>query len=599
MPLNSALQLGRTALTASQLAIQVAGNNVANAATPGYSRQDVTMRPIADTRGSGTFVGRGVEVQSIRRSVDTALQQRLLGGISGEGMAATDLAQLSAVETTLDELGNQGLSTQLTSFFNSWSELANSPNLGASRALVVQQGRSLASFVRTVRGELENQRTTIDRDLQSTTSRVNGLLDEIAGANQSIVLAEGGNGQANGLRDRRDQLVSELARYVDVTTIEQPSGALDVLVGSTPIVLAGNSRGVEFRAEPSANNNGVNVRILTRDNAEELNIRAGQLGSLLNQRDTLVNSTIDELDNIASQVIFQVNRVHSQGVNATGYTSLTGTLPMASADRTLALNDPTNQTMQDLRIRPQSGSFTVRVRNEATGEMRIATVNVDLDGLTGTPPVPGFGTDTSLTSLAGSIDGIANVTASITGDGKLKIDAATGYTVSFGDDTSGALAVLGVNTFFEGTDATNIAIRSELASSPALLATGRFVPRNSGGAGTGDPTLFEADRVDNGAALLIAQVREQPQTDLGGQSIAERWNQTVQTIAVKTGAARTASESATIVKQSLDAQKSAIAGVSMDEEAINLINYQRQYQASARFISVVDEMTQTLLGLVR
>jgi flagellar hook-associated protein 1 len=599
MPLNSALQLGRTALTASQLAIQVAGNNVANAATPGYSRQDVTMRPIADTRGSGTFVGRGVEVQSIRRSVDTALQQRLLGGISGEGMAATDLAQLSSVETTLDELGNQGLSTQLTSFFNSWSELANSPNLGASRALVVQQGRSLASFVRTVRGELENQRTSIDRDLQSTTSRVNGLLDEIAGANQSIVLAEGGSGQANGLRDRRDQLVSELARYVDVTTIEQPSGALDVLVGSTPIVLAGSSRGVEFRAEPSSSNNGVSVRILTRDNAEELNIRAGQLGSLLNQRDTLVNSTIDELDNIASQVIFQVNRVHSQGVNATGYTSLTGTLPMASADRTLALNDPTNATMQELRIRPQSGSFTVRVRNEATGEMRIATVNVDLDGLTGTPPVPGFGTDTSLTSLAGSIDGITNVTASITGDGKLKIDAATGYTVSFGDDTSGALAVLGVNTFFEGTDATNIAIRSELASSPALLATGRFVPRNSGGAGTGDPTLFEADRVDNGAALLIAQVRETPQTDLGGQSIAERWNQTVQTIAVKTGAARTAAESATIVKQSLDAQKSAIAGVSMDEEAINLINYQRQYQASARFISVVDEMTQTLLGLVR
>ena len=94
-------------------------------------------------------------------------------------------------------------------------------------------------------------------------------------------------------------------------------------------------------------------------------------------------------------------------------------------------------------------------------------------------------------------------------------------------------------------------------------------------------------------------MRETPQTDLGGQSIAERWNQTVQTIAVKTGAARTAAESATIVKQSLDAQKSAIAGVSMDEEAINLINYQRQYQASARFISVVDEMTQTLLGLVR
>jgi len=598
MSLSNALQIGRSALSASQLAIQVAGNNVANAATRGYSRQDVAMRSISDSRTGGNFIGRGVEVQTIRRQVDAALQQRLLGGVSAEAAATSDLQQLSSVEATLNELDNRGLSSQIGAFFNSWSALANTPGDPASRMLVVQQGRTLAGFVRTIRSDLETQRTAIDRDLQSLATRVDSLLGEIAGANQSIVLAEGGSGQANGLRDRRDALITELSQYVDVTTVEQPSGSLDVLVGSSPVVLAGTSRGLQFSTEAAGDK--TIVKISTRDNAEQLTIRAGRIGSLLQQRGTLVDSTLESLDRITGQLIHQVNRAHSQGVGGQPYTSLTGDLSFAPGDVALALNDPLNTTTSRLAIKPQSGSFSVRIRDEITGDMRTATIRIDLDGLiAGANPTPGTSTDTSLQDIANQISAIPNMSATITPNGQLKIEAAAGFSVSFGDDTSGVLATAGVNTYFTGTDASNIAVRASLVATPSLLATGNFVARNTPGSLPGEVTSFEGDRNDNGIALLISGIRSKPIDALGNNTIDASWNETVQSIAVRAAAASTAADSATTVRESLDSQRSAIAGVSMDEEAINLLQYQRQYQASARYISVVDDLTQTLLGLIR
>src|SRR5262249_7240748 len=104
MPLSASLQIGRTALNASEVAIQVTGNNFANAATPGYSRQLVDLAAIQDARYGGNFLGRGVEVQGIRRQVDNALLTRLRAGISNEASASTAHDLLSSVEGSLNEL---------------------------------------------------------------------------------------------------------------------------------------------------------------------------------------------------------------------------------------------------------------------------------------------------------------------------------------------------------------------------------------------------------------------------------------------------------------------------------------------------------------
>ncbi|MFO0375477.1 MAG: flagellar hook-associated protein FlgK, partial [bacterium] len=584
---------------ASSLGIQVAGNNMAHAATPGSSRQSATLTPSRDARFGNGFVGRGVEMQAIRRQVDSALQNRLVGSIAAEQQSQVDLSLLSNVEGTLNELSEQDLSTQLGAFFSSWSDLASQPGNRGARSLVIQQGRGLSTYIRSLREGLADQQAAVDRDLTANTNRANELLSRIADLNAAVVTAENGSGNANGLRDQRDTLIAELAQFMDVTTLEQPNGNLDVLVGSTPIVQAGVSRGVRLKTEniPASAGQPASLRVVvsTSDNNETLAVRSGRLGALLNQRDSLISQTIDRLDTLAAQLIHQVNRIHATGEPGQPTSSFTGSFITRTADVTRAINDPDNLSFLELRVRPTSGSFMVTIRNNATGELQSARIEVDLDGLVNLT-TPGFSADTSVDSLRSDLNALANVSAAVTSDGRLNITADTGYSISFSDDTSGVLATLGINSYFDGVDASNIDVRPDLQANPSALVTGRRVPT-----GATDPWArgaAEGDIVDNGTSLAIAALADRGLSELGGLSLGEHWEETANSIGVRTTSARTSANAATVVRESLDAQRSAVSGVSIDEESISLLNFQRQYQASARLISVVDELTQNLLTLV-
>lgn len=580
MGLTSALNLGRSALTASSVGIQVTGNNFANAATTGYSRQLVGLAPAADARDGRFLVGRGVDVRSVRRQVDEALQARLRNGVAQEAAANTDLRLLSQVQATLNELTDADLSSELGRFFGSWSELANAPAGDAARSVVGQRGEALAGFVRQLRTSLVDQRVQIDRELASTAVRANDLLAQVAALNTAIVNAEGGSATANSLRDQRDVLVNELSSILDVSVVEQASGAFDIHVGSTPVVLAGHSRGVEFRTRTV--DGEVEAALIVSDTREVLPVQAGAVGSLLAQRATLVDDTLARLDSVASQLIFEVNRVHSSGFGTSPLTSVTGTRSVGAGDVDLAMNDPANATFADLPFRAQSGSFLVTVRHAATGSSQTVRITVDLDGRTSAGLV-GTDDDTSVEDLRTALDAIDNLSATVNGSGQLRLEAAAGYEIGLAEDSSGVLAVLGVNTFFTGDDASDIGVRRELLSQPGLIAAGRTV--------AGQP-------VENGAALAIAGLRSTGLAALGGVSIGGAWDQAVQAVGVRADSAKTVADAATLVRESLESQHAAVSGVSLDEESMNLVTFQRQYQGAARFISVVDELTQTLIGIL-
>ena len=316
MGLNGALQIGRSAILTSQAAISVAGNNMANAATPGYHRQIANLTPSRpEAIGRNQFVGSGVSLVSVNRAIDHALQSRLRDAISDENSAGIDQRFLSAVETIQNELSQDDLSSRLSTFFNAFSELANNPLDNAIRTVVIQQGVSVADHVNMIRDEYVTLREESDRALGTSVDRVDGLLGEIATMNQQIAAAEGGQGGttggANSLRDRRDQLIDELAGFIDVTTIDQPNGAVDILVGSTPLVLAGESRGIQLRKESGPE--GIEVSVRVGDDGTLLDIKSGSIGALVRQRDETVNPAIEAIDEFAGQLAFQVNRVHSQG----------------------------------------------------------------------------------------------------------------------------------------------------------------------------------------------------------------------------------------------------------------------------------------------
>jgi flagellar hook-associated protein 1 FlgK len=565
MSINGALQIGQSAILASQAAIQVAGNNMANASTPGYHRQIARLSPSRpEFIGRAGFIGTGVQLSRIVRSVDSALQSRTRSAISDQNAAEIDSRFLNAIESVRNELTGQDLSSRLSAFFNSFSELSNSPNDEAVRTVVIQQGSGLATAIRELRTEHTNVRTEIDRALGATVRTVDGLLEQVAEVNRQIVEAEQGtNGGANALRDRRDELVAEVAQYLPINTIEQPNGALDIHVGSTPIVLAGDSRGVVLRTEASASGTTVSLRV--KADGTTLNPDAGQVGALFRQRSDTVDPAINDLDTLASQLAFQVNRIHSQGQGTRGFSSVT------------ALNrvdDPTANLSADAAGVPfemRNGSFELHVTNSSTGIR--TTVLIAVDPAT-----------TTLDELAATITAAMPAgtgSASVTPDGALKIDAAGGYQLSFSNDTSSVLAALGVNGFFGGSDGSDIAINQQIIDDPRLLASGRDHIAGS-----------------NAVALDIAALEDLSVDSLGGRSLRGYWQSCTTDLAVRTQASNTKAESTRLVRESLDAQSQAASGVSLDEESINMLSYQRQFQAAARYIATIDETLQTLLSIV-
>jgi flagellar hook-associated protein 1 FlgK len=191
--------------------------------------------------------------------------------------------------------------------------------------------------------------------------------------------------------------------------------------------------------------------------------------------------------------------------------------------------------------------------------------------------------DTTVEDIRSALDAVDGISATIGADGKLKIDADAGYNFSFPTDSSGVLGALGVNAYFTGTTAGNIGVRADLLATPSLLQTGRYV---------------NGTFIENQAALDLSALQDTSLATLGGASIKGSWIDTVQDLGVQTAGAGAQSQAASTVRQSREAQRAGISGVSVDEESVNLITYQRQYQGAAKYISVVDEMTQTLIALV-
>ncbi|MDQ7013822.1 MAG: flagellar hook-associated protein FlgK [Planctomycetota bacterium] len=578
MSLTSAMLVGRSGLTASQAGVQVSANNIANAATPGYSRQTMSLLPTrGQSLGAAGSVGRGVSIGGIARQVSDAVQARLWSSNAQFASASAQLDSLSGLEATLQELTGNDLSSELASFFGTWSGAAN---LEGSDTLVVQQGQRLAEFMHGIRSDVLNVREQIQSQLGGLAGRANELMNGIAQLNKSIVRTERGQSQANSLRDQRDMLVTSLSELVDTSVIEQADGQYDVFVAGTPVVLGARNLGINVRTDSDGSQ--LTLAVVLSTNEQPLPITGGMIGGLLSSRDIGIEETLGTLDDIAAQLIFAVNKLHSTGIPTPGLTSTRGMRTIPSENRDIAMNSPLNNTFASLPFAATNGGFTVRVLHKESGLAETVRIDVDLDGIT-SAGVAGFDDDTSVEDIRTRLDGVNNLSASFTADGRLQISADAGYEVAFADDTSGVLAVLGVNSYFQGTNAADINIRADLLEDPSRLGAASLI---------GDTV------VANGTALAIAGLQDDNIEALSGSTLQEHWAQRVQRIAVDTEYAQDRFESTGIVREGLAAQRAAASGVSIDEESINLINYQKQYEASARVISVARELLDVLLASV-
>ncbi|MEM1183576.1 MAG: flagellar hook-associated protein FlgK [Planctomycetota bacterium] len=576
MSLTSTMQIGRSALTASQIGLQITGNNLANAATPGYSRQLVSLSP-ARGQDFGQFVlGKGVDFAGVRRQVDEALQERLRASISDQSAAETQFSVLTQLETVIGELTTSALSDELISFFNTWSDATS---LLQSEGVIVEQGAAIAEFITSLREELERMRNQVEQQIDDRVRDANTKLDEVAILNKEIAATELSGGGANDLRDRRDQLLEELSGFMDVTLVESGTVA-DVLVGSIPVVLGGENRGLSV--ERVAEGDKLTAQVRVDDDGSVLNIQGGEIGGLLASRDGSIDDTIERLDDLAVELIFEINKIHTTGTNAGGKTLESSTLPIPIDDRALSLNDPLNPTFASLPFQAVNGGFLVNVENQTTGATNQVRIDVDLDGLTDAG-VAGFADDTSAADIVAALDAIPGINAGFDTEGRLEVTAEPGFGFNFEDDSSGVLAVMGLGAFFTGTGSSDIAVREDLVDNPTRLSVGR---------------MENGSFIENGTALAIVELQDTPLSALDNRTFLESWSDASYAVGVAANSAETQAAGDALVRENLIAQRAGVSGVSTDEESINLITFQRQYEAAARLISVADEMLQTLLSVV-
>lgn len=567
MSLIGTLNLARNGLTINQAAIQTTGNNIANVGNPNYTRQRADITTASDTRyAPGIYIGNGARLDGVRRQIDEALEGRLRNSLSDAQSATTEQQWLSRVEAVFNELSDEDLSTQLSKFFNAWSDLANKPQDLGLRQVILQNGTSVATWFNQMDSEIESLRSDLASKLKSSALQADTLAQQIADLNVAIVRDEaGGTGEAMGLRDQRDAKLKELSGLMDIRTVEQSNGVVNVYIGSEPLVFDGRSNGVTTRTE-TIDGRAV-TKVVFKSNNGELKTESGEIGGLLKAHDSL-DSTDQKLDQLASALTFELNKIHSSGQGLEGYTQVVGTTTVA--DSTVALNNPA----AGLKQLPKSGSFVVHLKDKVSGLQTSTMIQVDLDG---------SGTDTSLDDLIAQLDAIDGITAANNG-GRLQItsDNAPSSEISFSQDSSGVLASLGINTFFSGTDASTIKVNSQLLSNPQKLAAAKN--GNSG---------------DNQTARAIADLENIPLASLNGSSLASSYEGMVSDIATRASTASANAEAASVVVETLQAQREVLSGVSLDEEAINLMRYQRAFQGAARVVTVVDELMNTMLAMVR
>jgi len=565
MSLFGSIRMAGNSLRANDIALQVVGQNIANANTPGYIREELVLKPAVTQKLGGLLLGLGVQVEAVVQKVDRFLEERLRSAVSDRASAETLQQTYSQLEASIGELSDTDLSTSMNGFFSSISEILNQPESVIVRNLAVLQGQTLAQDISRMAQRVEDLRTYIDNRIQNMASDINRRIEQIADLNVKISEAEGGSvskSDAVGLRDQRSNALEELAKLMDIRAIEQPDGTVTVYSSGDFLVYAGMSRSVEVVLDTENGSNTAEIHISETD--AKIEPASGELHGMIDSRDRVLGGYLDNLDDFAKTLVFEFNKIYSSGQGLSGYTTLTSEYGVD--DSSNALSDA------GLPFTPQNGSFQILVRNKETGLTQTTDILVDLNGALH---------DMTLDDLKTALDGIDGISAEIMVDGKLKIDSQSSDSeFAFANDTSGVLAALGLNVFFTGTSAQDININAAIKADPAKFAASR------GGIA-----------VDTANAVTLANFLDYPIQSQNNQTIGDLYSRMTDDIAQDSATAQSISDGAQTFESSLRGQQLAISGVNLDEEAIKMISYQRAYQASAKFIAAIAELFEVLVNI--
>lgn len=313
MSLNfSAFEIGRRAMNANQLGINVTGQNIANVNTSGYTRQTVQLSESKPSSFGKSAVGTGVTIDGVKAFRDQFLESRIQTetGIAGKLSAKRDA--LSAVETALQGTESSGLQNSINGFFGAFRDLETNPASVPLRSVAAQKGAALASSFQTTRSTLEDIRRGVDTSIRSTVDETNGLTQRIADLNAQIRTAEGSGANSSALRDQRGELLNRVSELTGARSVENQDGTVDVTIGEGRSLVSGDKAfQIEAQSTPP-----YGLATLTIGGQPAV----FDDGALRGFQDAIteINSQITNLDGLAAEVASRVNNLHTGGTDADG-----------------------------------------------------------------------------------------------------------------------------------------------------------------------------------------------------------------------------------------------------------------------------------------
>ncbi|MHC4757121.1 MAG: flagellar hook-associated protein FlgK [Planctomycetota bacterium] len=394
--------IGLSGLKVAKNALDIIGNNIANAATPGYHRQSVDISPEYLVNLGGYISGGGVNFDGITQDIDIFLEMEILRQQSSLGQISRELSALRTVETTFGELsGSSGLTGMIDEFFYSLKDLSAHPGEVIFQNQVLAAAEAMASQFRVIGNTINDLQSKISLEAQSTVEEINSLFLQIAQLNGKIQEIEITGGQAHNLSDQRNQLISELSGLIGVSANEVDNGVVNLIVAGLPVVTGTDSIVLEV---DMISEDTMGLSISGAENYTT-DVQGGVLGGLFSLHNEKLTQITNDLDSLASEIIQQVNQIHVQGVGS--YGSFTDLIGWSMADEDLA----------DFVPPISDGAFYIRVTDTSTGQITRNRIDVDVS------------TD-DLTSIAAAISAVTGLSATVSSS-QLRIQADNNYEFDF------------------------------------------------------------------------------------------------------------------------------------------------------------------------
>jgi flagellar hook-associated protein FlgK len=647
--------IGLSGLLTSQRLLDLTGQNVANAQTPGYHRQVANLA----ARNYGTDIGLGVEITDVRRVLNQSLEQAITRNIFALSEVSAQLETLQQIEQQLKP-GDGSLLDLWEQIRNQVITLAGKPDDETGQRVLLNRVTALGDKINAVHTELRGVQADLDIRLREATGEINDLAVQIAELNQVIARNTIQGTNANDLSDKRDQLVNRLAELIDVRTVPQDHGVVNVFAAGVPLVVGNQSLTLEFVIDPNGQ-----AGLAPANLPLQMILSGGEVHGLLELRNQTVADVVSRLESWTAALVRTMDGVQATGIGQDGpFTTLFGQRPVDN------INLPLDNA--GLTFPPQAGTLYATVTDQTTGQRTLHALAIDpatqdlqdiaaafsaipnLQGIVDTQTrtltvvaQPGFTFDfagrlpsapetvaisgTAAPQVDGVYTGASNdvFTFTVVGSGTIGVtpgltlearnsagqllasfNIGQGYepgtvlgpvegvgarlnpgTVNNGDnfgarviaepDAAGLLTALGLNTFFEGDQAGTLKLSPALRANPDLLS----------GTRTGLPA-------DGSNWRRLAAEMESPLLAGGASNMRKFLSDLIADVGSRVqdlDQRQTALES---LGQGLEVERQSISGVDPNEELLRLLQYQRSFQMSARFLTVVNETLQDLFLLV-